>query len=73
MEEKDLLNAIASMLNNVKMDMESLLKAQEISNNIAISNNPQVPEETRNKCLMKALNLMGLESERDTSLDTMFR
>ena len=72
MSEKELLDVIGTMLNDMRTDMGSLLQAQQISNFIALSNNPQVPEDVRNQCLMRAMNLMGLEQKREDGLENAF-
>lgn len=57
-------NAMLTMLNNMRADIGSLLQAQQISNFLAVSNNPNVSEDVRNDCLNRAMNLMGLYREK---------
>ncbi len=55
------MDSIMGYLNNLCTQMDRLEKAQTVSNLLALSNNPSVPENLRQSSLARAMNLMGFE------------
>jgi len=58
------LESILSMINNLNSNMFALLQGQQVSNWLAVSMNPNVPESVRQDCLNRAMYTMKLNKER---------
>lgn len=53
-------DATLAYLECLGKDIKTLIKTQEITNILALANNPSAPENIRQQCLNSAMAMMGL-------------
>jgi len=56
---------IFALLSSIKNDMKELVKAQQVSNLLAVAKNSEIQEEVRWMATKKAMELLGLPLHMD--------
>lgn len=57
--ENTQMELIIIRLNDIQIDIASLLQAQNVSNFLSLANNPLIPEDIRQDALQKIMPMMG--------------